>query len=290
MLKPTKFILLLAFVFSVFQSNAQNDSTTVNSKKLALAIGVQVGTLGASTVLMNELWYKSYSTGKFHFFNDNAQWLQIDKIGHAFTAYQTAKIGTGLYKFAGLNERSSVLLGPTYSFTGLLLMELLDGYSSGWGFSWGDIAANTLGSGLYIAKNLALKNTAVELKFGYTKSAYYNPSENLANNVLKDYNGQTYWLSYSPFQHFKSTKKLSWFAVSFGMGGTQMLHGTPDFRPNNPNYHLREYYLSLDFLPSELNVKNPVLKRVLNVFNVIKFPAPALRYSNGKLGGLWLFI
>lgn len=286
-LKSCLIFLFIVLSIGVF---AQKDSSSVNSKKLALNLGVQVSTLGVSTLVMNELWYKPYSTGKFHFFNDNQQWLQIDKMGHAFTAYHLSKAGAGLYRYSGFSEMNCVLLGPTYSFTGLLLMEILDGYSSGWGFSWGDIAANTLGSGLFIAKHLISKNAALEFKFGYTKSAYYNDSENFANNLLKDYNGQTYWLSYSPFQHFKNTQYLRWLGISLGMGGTQMVHGTPSLNPNDPNFHIREYYLSIDFLPNQLNIKNVWLKRVANVFNVIKFPAPTLRLSNGKLGGAWLFI
>src|SRR5687768_13962604 len=38
-------------------------------------------------ITLNELWYKQYPRTSFHFFDDAAEWQQMDKAGHMFTAY-----------------------------------------------------------------------------------------------------------------------------------------------------------------------------------------------------------
>src|SRR5215471_15485330 len=52
------------------------------------AIGVAV------TIGLNYLWYKKFPHGKFQYFNDNVEWLQVDKVVHAATAYNIAAIQT----------------------------------------------------------------------------------------------------------------------------------------------------------------------------------------------------
>ncbi len=32
-------------------------------------------------------WYSNYPQTNFHFFNDNNEWKQVDKVGHAYSAY-----------------------------------------------------------------------------------------------------------------------------------------------------------------------------------------------------------
>ena len=40
-----------------------------------------------SLVALNQVWYAPYSSEEFHLFNDSKQWMQMDKLGHAFTGY-----------------------------------------------------------------------------------------------------------------------------------------------------------------------------------------------------------
>ena len=39
-----------------------------------------------------------YPKSKFHFINDNREWLQMDKFGHAMTSYYTGYLGVKAYK------------------------------------------------------------------------------------------------------------------------------------------------------------------------------------------------
>ena len=36
---------------------------------------------------LQEAWYKDYPMGKFRFFNDSKEWMQMDKMGHLFTPF-----------------------------------------------------------------------------------------------------------------------------------------------------------------------------------------------------------
>ena len=40
---------------------------------------------------LNAEWYAKYPRSGFHFFNDYAEWLQVDKVGHAFSAYSGSR-------------------------------------------------------------------------------------------------------------------------------------------------------------------------------------------------------
>lgn len=60
-------------------------------------IGIVSGTIGAAYVggmlYLNHAWYAQYPKSKFHFFNDAAEWNQIDKCGHITGSYVEAQYG-----------------------------------------------------------------------------------------------------------------------------------------------------------------------------------------------------
>jgi len=99
---------------------------------------------------LNSLWYKDYPRSKFHFFNDNREWLQMDKIGHGVTTYYLGKQGMDLMRWTGASEKQNRWLGGGIGFFYLTTIEVLDGFSEGWGASWGDLVANTAGTAVLI--------------------------------------------------------------------------------------------------------------------------------------------
>jgi hypothetical protein len=42
---------------------------------------------------LNQLWYADYARSDFHFINDNAEWLQMDKAGHIYSSYHLGRLG-----------------------------------------------------------------------------------------------------------------------------------------------------------------------------------------------------
>lgn len=293
-------ILILLLLLSNPFSSAANDPDTLSlfesspqfNNKRFIAVTATGGTLYAgSLVALNELWYKDYPRSSFHFFNDNRQWLQMDKAGHVVTSYYIGRVGVNLLKWSGVEHRKAAwcggLLGTFYQAT----VEVLDGYSAEWGFSAGDMLANTAGSALVIGQELGWKEQRMVLKYSFSKSDYarYRPSvlgSNYREQLLKDYNGQTYWLSVNIHSFLKDDSEFPrWLNIAAGYGAEGMTGG--EF---NPPYidesgdqitfdRHRQFYISLDADLTKIKTRSHFLKAVFETFGFIKIPAPAIGFS-----------
>lgn len=300
---PVKNVLIL--LFSVLLQSfipAQSDSVpNKNIRKIALTGTSAVLTTG-SVFYLNEAWYKEYNTGKFHFFNDNDEWLQMDKVGHVFTTYQTSRLMMNAFDWAGFNNRQKLFIGGTIGLGYMTAIEIMDGYSEGWGFSWGDMGANVFGSALAISQEAFWKQQRIQLKFSYAQSgiAKYNPSllgENYYTQILKDYNGQTYWISINPTSFIKKeTKFPAWLNVAFGYSAYGMLGGRfNSFTVQNANGTVllfereRRFYASLDIDLTRIKTKSRFLKGLFSALNILKIPAPALQFSKKGARGYLLY-
>src|SRR4051812_42271731 len=78
------FMLVSASISAQTGSFKTTDSTekSLNKKRIACIIGTEATLYAGSLIGLNELWYKNYPRSSFHFFNDNKEWLQMDKVGH----------------------------------------------------------------------------------------------------------------------------------------------------------------------------------------------------------------
>jgi hypothetical protein len=169
-------------------------------------------------------------------------------------------------------------------------LEIFDGFSSGYGFSWGDVWFNLLGSALYLGQELSFKEQIFLPKFSYYPTNYATLRPNVLGfnhpeRLLKDYNGQTYWLSFSPKSILKSNFIPSWLCISMGYGIDARIVGdkTNYIDDNGISYASRpEFYLSLDIDFKKLPVKNKMFKKVLTSLNYLKVPAPALSIRGNK--------
>jgi hypothetical protein len=224
--------------------------------------------------------------------------MQMDKMGHVFTAYHLSDKVSKLYQWAGLDRKKSAFVGAGVGWGYQMSFELLDAQSAGWGFSWSDVGANTLGSGLFLSQELIWQEQYLKLKFSYSPSDYaqYRPSilgSNFSERLLKDYNGQTYWLTFSPCSIFPKSKIPAWIAIAAGYSVDAKLVGNNDFYQTADGLkHFdakREFVLSLDLDVTKLPIKKPWLKKVLSPFNVIKIPFPALVFRGNDISGRLLY-
>jgi hypothetical protein len=87
-----KNIALLIILSLSLNLIAQQD--TLNPKRLKIVLGTEAVLYTGAMVGLYSLWYKDVPSSSFHFFNDNNEWLQMDKMGHAMTSYY---IGRGGY-------------------------------------------------------------------------------------------------------------------------------------------------------------------------------------------------
>jgi hypothetical protein len=113
-------------------------------------------------------------------------------------------------------------------FAFLTAVEVLDGFSSEWGASSGD-NCKCFGTALFVSQELLWKEQRITPKFSFhtTQYAQYRPNvlgSSLAEQMLKDYNGQTYWLSVNLHSFYKGSKSLNGL-IAIGYGANGMLTG-----------------------------------------------------------------
>ncbi len=295
--KCIKYFLIFILVSEISFGNcfSSKDSLQQTKCKKIFLLSSCGGLTAGSLVYLNRVWYSQYNSGKFHYFDDSQEWLQMDKAGHFLSTFQISNLTMKAFNWAGFNTKQKLWIGGTLGYGYMTAIEIMDGYSTGWGFSWADMAANTLGTALAISQEAAWKEQRFNLKISFhqTSLAQYNPNllgKDLSEQILKDYNGQTYWLSVSPFTFIKSDKKLpKWLALSFGYGADGMIGANYnniaviDNEGNVKQFdRVRQYYLSIDVDLSKIKTKSKFLNAVLNGLNIIKIPAPTLEMSNGK--------
>ena len=285
------FLFVLLFVIKPFGLVAQKDSlrSGINKKRFIPLIATVGLVYGTSWIGLNELWYKNYPRSSFHFFNDNHEWLQIDKLGHAQTAFQESRLGVDLLKWSGLSERKAIVYG---SLTGIIFqtpIEIFDGYSAEYGASVGDLVANTFGSALVMSQYLAWKELRIYMKYSFhqTRFAHLRPNtlgDGLAQELLKDYNGQTYWLCGNVSSFLKKESKFpKWFNIALGYGGQEMVYAeNVDNKLNGYNQY-RQYYLSIDLDLTKIKTRSAFLRKVFYAANMIHMPAPALEFNKKGL-------
>ncbi|MDQ6609512.1 MAG: YfiM family protein, partial [Bacteroidota bacterium] len=212
----------------------------INYKQRQWAVGsLTVAGYGGSFLFLNQAWYKDFPHSSFHTFNDAGEWLQMDKIGHAWTAYHTSRLATNLWRWAGFNNNKALLIGTGSSLLYMISIEYLDGHSAEWGWSWGDAGADIFGAVLYAAEELGLKGQRISLKFSSHPKNYSEPDINkraddlfgssFQGRLLKDYNAQTYWLSANIKSFFTQTTLPAWLNISLGYGAEGMFGGYENF-------------------------------------------------------------
>jgi hypothetical protein len=296
-----KQLFLILFWFIFFTLSAQDWKTpnyqkngwdmdmpsTVDKKKRNILLISEAAIYTGALVTLNQLWYADYPKSSFHFINDNGEWLQMDKLGHMTTSYYSGVAGIKAYKWTGMKRKNAIWYGGLTGTFFLTAIEVLDGQSTEWGASSGDLLANTTGSLIAIAQALKWNEQRIQLKYSYSPSewANTNPEQLGANHLqrtLKDYNGQTYWLSFNLKSLFdiQSINFPQWLNVAVGHGADGMISA---YQKENDSQRKRQFLLSLDVDLTRVKTKSKILNTVLHSFGFIKFPMPTLELSNGKL-------
>ena len=270
-----------------------SDSLNISRRNAVVITETALATV--TLVRLNQLWYADYPRSNFKTINDSGEWLQMDKLGHVFSSYQLGRLGANTLNWTGVSKKDQLLYGSTLGLGFLTAVEVMDGFSEEWGFSWTDMAANVLGTGLFVGQEILWQEQRILLKYSFhrTDFAQQRPDKlgsGFSEEFLKDYNGQTYWLSANINSFLKTENIPNWLNLAFGYGADGMLTG----EANDPLFlnqdRTRQYYLSLDIDLSRIKTKSNVLKTIFDVFNVIKVPFPTLELnSKGRIKMHYLY-
>ncbi len=288
-------VLLLVITYSSYAQNSIfKNSDSLSTKRFKIVSTAIAANWIAQTSLASNVWYKNFDKSNFHLFDDSKEWLQMDKMGHFYSANKLSKLYTDCYIWSGMPRKKSVIVGSLIGLGSETTLEILDGFNTKWGFSLSDMAANTLGSFIYASQKIIWNEERFILKFSSHPTPYATLRPNVLGStplerILKDYNGQTYWISFSPFAFSSNEKLPKWLCLSFGYSIDQKIIGDNDFYFNpitNKTFNAkREFLFSLDVDFSKLPIKNRWLKAVISRFNYLKIPFPTLIFSNGKMIG-----
>ncbi|MEM9673678.1 MAG: DUF2279 domain-containing protein [Bacteroidota bacterium] len=283
-------IVFLKLLCLLITTNLFAQSTEINQKRLSAVVITGGLAYSASMIGLGSIWYQDLD--KFHFFNDNDGWGYMDKLGHIATAQHIGRLSAESLKWTGMDNTRAVWYGGMTGLVFLTSVEAFDGFSKDWGFSVGDVVANALGAGLFISQELLWQEQMFIMKWSYSASPYaqYRPEllgSNFSETWLKDYNGQTYWLSANINSVFfrNASFKPKWLniAVGYGINGytganrnpaeNQAGQPIPDFQ------RYSQFYISPDVDLTKIPTRSKPLKVVLHVLNFVKVPLPGLEYN-----------
>lgn len=272
-----------------------------NKNRLWLIAGAHASFWTGSYIALNKAWYADYPKQSFHFFNDNREWNQMDKAGHVWTTYNISRFSAGLWEWSGLNHKTSTWLGGASGVAYESIIEIQDGFSSEWGFSWGDMLANITGAAAFISQELGWQDQRIQVKLSYWPYDYNSPElksrrdqlfgKSLPERILKDYNSQSYWISANLHSFMPQSGLPAWLNISIGYSSGGMLGGFEnlwvDKLGNNIDRRdiprVRRFFLSADIDLTKIKTRSKFLRSVLSVANMIKIPAPAIELnSEGK--------
>jgi hypothetical protein len=305
---------------------AQNTTIFPDSVKkgrvLALGITGAAVYTGGMAILYNQWYSKSTQTG-FHWFNDNGEWLQMDKAGHIYSGYTESRAAYGLLRWTGLRDEKAIWYAAG---TGLLMqtsIEVFDAFSAKWGFSWGDITANFIGVGAFAAQQKIWGEQKITFKVSsdfrtypalLVSSIYPGEEPDLLNrrtndlfgnsvlsSLLKDYNAQTNWISFNiaSFCPERPSWLPRWLNISLGYSAENMFGGfTNEWEYQSKKYVLnpaqypryRQFLISPDIDWTRIRTRSPWVKALFFGLNMIKLPLPTLEVtSQGNAHWHWLY-
>ena len=277
-----------------------------SKNRIRLVTAGNIAGYGLAMAGFYSAWYKDYPQSGFHFFNDNKEWLQVDKVGHMYGAYIESKGSMEMWKWAGLPRKQRIWIGGLSGAVYQTVIETLDGFSAEWGWSWGDFTANILGSSLLVSQELLWDEQRVDLKFSFHRKDYGESmlntradslyGKNILNKMIKDYNGQTYWLSANLKSFFPKSNLPAWLNVAVGYGAEGMFGAEENRWKNSEGNYInrydieryRQWYIAPDINFTKIKTKSKFLKATFFVLNSFKFPMPSIGFSKKGVEWNWL--
>lgn len=274
---------------------ADGQTDSVQTKHLYTPIIIQSAVYATGTYYLTQIWYADHPRVPFHFYNDNAGWLQVDKVAHVFVSYHVNDISFRIFRSYNYSKKHSLIYSGITTTVFQTTIEVLDGIYEGYGFSWGDMIANTAGIAVFTAQQALWNDQRIILKFSYSRDPIADIKPGFENNnqvtrIFTDYNGQTYWVSLNLKLFFKQSNVPKWLSFAFGYGANGMLKEfeNPSHLPYHERY--RQFYLSPDIdLVALFHTRKKGVKFLLRFFNTFKFPMPAVEINKFGTTFHWLY-
>ncbi|HYG03946.1 MAG TPA: DUF2279 domain-containing protein [Chryseosolibacter sp.] len=274
-------VLFVLILFPVLgQPNDSSKNIGYNTRLNTFVIGGSAA-YATGMIGLHQLWYKDSKQQRFTIFNDNAEWKQVDKLGHAFSSFYIASGTQRALLWAGVDEKKANIYGALTGFLTLVPIEIFDSYAADYGGSPGDLLADAAGSILFYSQQALWNETRIYPRFSYRPSSYAGLRPNILGDdnisrIFKDYNGQTYWLS---FDMDKFARFPKWVNLSVGYGADAMVYARDHENARAGFSSYRQLYLALDVDLTAFRSRSKTLNTLIYLANMIRLPAPTIEFS-----------
>lgn len=266
MIKKLISILLIINAFSLNAQQAETDS--LKTGRMLLVGGLTMGGFVYAYGIQNTMWWKGEKSG-FHT-NWQEDWttsLGADKFGHFYFGYLVSNVYSQAFRWTGMSREKSILYSSLFAFTYQTFLEVRDGFSEKYGFSWGDFAANALGCGypLLQEKYPLLKN--FNFKVSYRQSERYKNGSH--SHIIDDYESTYLWMSIDINKLLPSDVEKyipDFINIAVGHSVKRL-----DFEGRH------EFFIGLDWNLEALPGDNWFLKFLKKNLNFYHLPAPTIK-------------
>jgi len=275
-------IILLYSVFIFFQTisaqTIQEDS--LNTNRLLVVGGLSAGAFIYAYGIQNNMWWKG-EPAHFHT-NWTQDWnyaLGSDKLGHFYFGNLVSTIYKDAFQWSGFSERNSFLYSGLFTLTYQTFLEIRDGFSQQYGFSWGDFAANSFGSLYPFIQDSYPVLQNFNIKISYFPSQRFKNGSNAY--IMDDYESTYHWLSID-VDKLLPNRWDKYFPDFINLALGHSVIGLDNLK--NANH---EFYFGIDWDLKAIQTKSELLNSLIEIINKYHLPAPTIKiYPNVVWYGL----
>lgn len=270
-----RLLLLLCFPFLTLVLKAQDSSTDsseqgVSALRLGIVGGVSAGGFVYGHIIQSNLWWKGEQS-PFHFDweHDWQYALGADKLGHFFFPYITTNFYYQTFLWTGMDTVTSLYMASGLALTYETYVEIKDGFSKQWGFSWGDFTADALGAAFPVAQHYIPALRPYSMKISFFPSEKFKAGEHAA--IFDDYESTYHWLSVDVHSLLPSSWQQTyppWLNLAIGHTVTGL---------NGRGSGTHNLYLGLDWNLSTLPLDGWLWNILSWITRYYHLPAPAVR-------------
>lgn len=311
------FSLLICYNIGNSQSKEEKKSSeikffqkadTLNKKRFIPSATFSAASYTGFSIGLYHAWYKEFDQGPFQLFDDSKEWAYMDKYGHFYTAYFQGVLVYKGAKWTGLSEDNSILTGFLLGTLFQSTIEVMDGFSSKWGFSVADIGMNFAGSSAFVfqqkywgEQRITFKMSNVVRSYpstivtsidGMSTTTLLERADNLFGSsiperFLKDYNSQVYWLCVDVKKFIPDSSYPKWLNIAVGYSAGNLYGGFDNsWEFEGAEYEVNDLYprysrilFAPDINLSSIRTKSYFWNGVLDIFDIFHVPVPALEIN-----------
>lgn len=258
---------------------------------------ILTGLLTGAFIVQHELQQNTIwkQVGPFNIMEDFKWAWGLDKCGHFYGGYAIGYLMSESLMLAGFSWDAASIWGGVLGLTYQTYIEILDGYSIGFGFSPSDFYADIIGSSYFVAQHFIPFLQNFNPKFMYVNPGWLGEHDRVPHATFIDnYSAQTFYMTINVYNLLPESWKKSypkWLDISVGYAiyslfdfahyKCEQCNSAPITDGVGGN---RKLLIALDVnLPKLFPDASPFFSWLLNGMNLYKvIPTPTLEIGIGK--------